>query len=386
MKKTHQLYTILFITVFGLASTRCSHESTSQQDALIETTSNEIQLSQEAIANLDLDTTKVAAREIRQRIRIQGELVIDEHRLAMIPSRIEGIVERIVADAGTEVNEGQPIISLSSQELADRIMGYVETERVFQASMVDLERERKLLEKQISSEEQFLKVERAYHSAMNAHSVALQRLRLLGYEENQLHSYMERPDLQDMTHYFLHSPIDGEVLERYVNVGDAVQPGDAIYKVANLSQLWLKFQLPMRYRNAVKEGLELDIYNESLNLEGSAKISLIEDIMDPRSRTIRVRANVPNAERKWMPGMPTRVELVGLGTKVEKAIPVNAIQEIDGRKVVFVESAPSTFVPQSVTLGIEDAEYVELIEGPPAGTTIVNQNTYLLKQAWEDKE
>lgn len=355
-------------------------------EAQTKPTSNDIQLSAEAVANLELGTGTVSKQEIRQQIRIQGEIVIDEHRLAMIPSRIEGIVEGIVADVGSEVNEGQAVISLSSQDLADRIMGYVQTERLFQASMVDLDRERKLMEKQISSEEQFLKVERAYHSAMNEHSVALQRLRLLGYEESQLHSYMERPDLQDMTHYFITSPIDGEVLERYVNVGDAVQPGDAIYKVADLSQLWLTFQLPMRYRNAIEEDLEVGIYNESLNLKGSAKIELIEDIMDPRSRTIRVRAKVPNQERRWMPGMPTRVELVGLGTQVEKAVPTSAIQEIGGREVVFVEARPNTFIPQAVTLGAADKQHVELVEGPPNGTTVVTENTYLLKQAWEDKE
>jgi len=386
MKTIRKLYPLFIITALSLSSTRCSHESNMSDEAQTKPTSNDIQLSAEAVANLELGTGTVSKQEIRQQIRIQGEIVIDEHRLAMIPSRIEGIVEGIVSDVGSEVNEGQAVISLSSQDLADRIMGYVQTERLFQASMVDLDRERKLMEKQISSEEQFLKVERAYHSAMNEHSVALQRLRLLGYEESQLHSYMERPDLQDMTHYFITSPIDGEVLERYVNVGDAVQPGDAIYKVADLSQLWLTFQLPMRYRNAIEEDLEVGIYNESLNLKGSAKIELIEDIMDPRSRTIRVRAKVPNKERRWMPGMPTRVELVGLGTQVEKAVPTSAIQEIGGREVVFVEARPNTFIPQSVTLGAADEQYVELVEGPPNGTTVVTENTYLLKQAWEDKE
>ena len=160
----------------------------------------------------------------------------------------------------------------------------------------------------------------------------------------------------------------------------------ALFKVADLNQLWLTFQLPMRYRNAITNRMPVVIRNESLALEGTAKIVLIEDIMDPRSRTISVRANVPNKERIWMPGMPTRVEFKGLGIEVAKAVPINAIQELEGRSIVFVEKENNTYVPQSVTLGTKDAESVELLEGPPVGTPVVSKNSYLLKQAWEDKE
>lgn len=386
MKFSKQTTTACLLAGISLLNTHCGRQTETEVTTQETSTTNEILLSDEAIKNLALDTCKVASAEIRQQIRIQGELTIDEHRLAMIPSRIAGIVENIVADAGHEVNQGQSLISLSSQELADRIMAYVETERTFQASIVDLERERKLLEKQVSTEEQFLKVERAYYSAENAHSVALQRLRLLGYEESQLHSYLERPDLKDMTHYFISSPIDGEVLKRYINRGDAIEAGAPLFKVANLEQLWLTFQLPMRYRNAITNGMPILIRNESLALEGTANIVLIEDIMDPRSRTISIRANVPNKERVWMPGMPTRVEFEGLGMEVNKAVPTSAVQELEGRSVVFVEKEANTFIPQSVTLGSKDADSIELLEGPPIGTSIVSKNSYLLKQAWEDKE
>ena len=229
MKFSKQTITACLLAGIALLNTHCGRQNETETIPVEASPGNEIRLSEEAIKNLDLHTTKVASAEIRQQIRIQGELIIDEHRLAMIPSRIAGIVENIVVDAGSEVNQGQSLISLSSQELADRIMGYVETERSFQASIVDLDRERKLLEKQVSTEEQFLKVERAYYSAENAHSVALQRLRLLGYEESQLHSYLERPDLQDMTHYFISSPIDGEVLLRYINLGDAIEAGTSTF-------------------------------------------------------------------------------------------------------------------------------------------------------------
>ncbi len=386
MKFSKQTTIACLLAGLALLNTHCTRQNETETTSVEASKGNEIYLSDDAIENLALNTSTVASAEIRQQIRIQGELIIDEHRLAMIPSRIAGIAENIVADAGTEVNQGQPLISLSSQELADRIMGYVETERSFQASIVDLDRERKLLEKQVSTEEQFLKVERAYYSAENAHSVALQRLRLLGYEESQLHSYLERPDLQDMTHYFISSPIDGQILQRYINLGDAVEAGTALFKVADLNQLWLTFQLPMRYRNVIANGMQVVIRNESLALEGTAKIVLIEDIMDPRSRTISVRAIVPNKERIWMPGMPTRVEFKGLGIEVAKAVPITAIQELEGRSVVFVEKENNTYVPQSVTLGTKDAESVELLEGPPVGTPIITTNSYLLKQAWQDKE
>lgn len=386
MKTSNALIFTSLLAVVVLFNASCSRQSSVQEQVIPPSPDNQLELSQNAFENLSLGTSEIQPEEIRHRVRLQGELKIDEHRLAMIPSRLTGIVENLVVDVRSEVNTGQTLISLSSRDLADRIMGYVETERRFQASIVDLNREKLLLEKQVSTEEKFLKVERAYHSALNEHSVALQRLRLLGYEETQLHAYMDRPDLKDMTHYFVTSPIDGEVLERYVSLGDAVEEGDALFKVADLSELWLTFQLPMRYRSAIEMGMKVHFGNQSMGLEGVAEITLIENVIDSQSRTINVRAKVSNTDRKWMPGMPARVAFHGLGTQVAKAVPQEAVQIIDGRSVVFTEKEPNIFVPQTVTVGNKDAEFVELLDGPPNGTVVVSTNCYLLKQAWEDKE
>jgi len=378
------LVTLLFSV--AILNTRCSRPTSTTEPSASAPSTSDLILNQTAVDNLALGIATVGPVELRQRIFLQGELTIDEHRLALIPSRIAGVVENVVADVGSEINEGQNLVSLSSQDLADRIMGYVETERRFQAAMVDLDRERKLYDKQVSTEEQFLKVEREYHSAENEHAVALQRLRLLGYQESQLHEYLDRPDLKDMTHYFVSSPIDGEVLERYFNLGEAIEPGTRLFKVANLANLWLTFQLPLRYRNAVSTDMEIRFKNESLDLEGTALVALIEDVMDPRTRTIKIRANVKNPNKKWIPGMPIQVDFEGLGNPVERAVPIGAIQQLEDDDVVFVSKNGNVFSPVPVKIGKKDYQYVELLEGPETGTQVVTTNSYLLKQAWENKE
>ncbi len=345
-----------------------------------------LRLSPEAMTNLGLETVTIQAGRLQENIQLQGEVVLDESHLALVPSRLPGIVREMPVDVGEQVSEGDVLASLTSQELADRIMGYVGTEWAFRGSMEMIKRERALREREISSEEQLLAAEQAYRQAETEHSVALQRMRVLGYKEAMLHMYLERPDLQDLTLYPIKAPISGRVLSRDLQMGAAVEPDRILFRIADLRQLWLRFHLPLRYVGVVETGLPVQVVNEIAGVRSKARIAVIEDVMDSRSRTTPVRANLPNAEGLWRPGMPARVEISGVPTPVERVVPLLAVQDLEGRSVVFVESEPGAFVPTPVTLGRQDASQAELLEGPPAGATVATKNSFLLLNAWQAED
>ncbi len=345
-----------------------------------------LQLSPQAIANLGLEKTILEPGQLQETIQIQGEVVLDESNLALVPSRLPGIVREMPVEVGEAVKQGDTLAILTSQELADRIMGYVGTEWAFRGAMEMIKRERALREREISSEEQLLEAEQAYRRAESEHSVALQRMRVLGYTEPMLHQYLERPDLQDLTRYVIKAPISGQVLSRDLQIGAAVESENILFRIADLGQLWLRFNLPLRYVGAVERDLPVKVVNEMLGLESEARITVIEDVMDARSRTTPVRALLPNTDGQWRPGMPARVEILGIPTPVERILPLVAVQNLEGRPVVFVETAPGTFQPQPVTLGRKDADRVEVVEGPPSGSSVATRNSYLLLNAWQGEE
>lgn len=345
-----------------------------------------LELSPEAVSNLGLQLVAIQPGQLQARMQLQGELVLDESHMALVPTRLPGIVREISVDVGQEVKQGDALAILTSQELADRIMGYVGTEWAFRGAMEMIKRERALGEREISSEEQLLAAEQSYRQAETEHSVALQRMRVLGYTEPMLHKYLDRPDLQDLTLYSIKAPISGRVIFRDLQMGAAVEPGKVLFQIADLGQLWVRFNLPLRYVGAVGTDLPIQVVNDIAGVEGEARIEVIEDVMDSRSRTTPVRAALPNPDGKWRPGMPARVEIDGIPTEVERIVPLVAVQTLEGRPVVFVESAPGLFKPHPVILGRKDANQAELLEGPPIGAKVAGKNSFLLLNAWQGEE
>jgi cobalt-zinc-cadmium efflux system membrane fusion protein len=345
-----------------------------------------LELTPDAVANLGLEMATIQPGQLQDKIQLQGEVVLDESHLALVPSRLSGIVREMPIEVGQLVEKGDVLAVLTSQELADRIMGYVGTEWDFRAAMKIVERERTLREREISSEEQLLAAEQAYRKAETEHSVALQRMRVLGYTEPMLHQYLERPDLKDLTMYRITAPISGRVLSRNLQMGAAVEPERILFRIADLGQLWVRFNLPLRYVGTVQPDLPVRVVNEVVGLESEARIAVIEDTMDSRSRTSPVRANLPNGEGEWRPGMPARVEITGVPTPVERLVPKLAVQSLGGRPVIFVETAPGVFQPQAVTVGRQDAVRAEILEGPPAGAKVATKNSFLLLNAWQGGE
>lgn len=344
-----------------------------------------VALSDAAIENLDLEILPLGALALRERILLQGELVLNPAGVAQVTARLSGVVQDIGVAVEADVAAGDFLGVISSQDLAERIMGYVETERRFRAAMQAVDREERLFEQEISSEEQVLAARHEYYLAEAAHSLALQKLRLLGYEEADLHAYMERPDLQDLTLYEIRAPIAGRVLEHRLEFGQAIEPGMLLFRIVDLGRMYARFALPMRYLPAVREGLDIGLANEALGLEGGGRIARVGGRMDPMTRTVPLYAELKPGPADWRPGMPVRINIEGLPTRVERGVPLEAIQSLDGRDVVFVRNADGRFEPAPVRLGRRDAMHVEILDGPEAGTPVVSRNSYLVLSAWENE-
>jgi cobalt-zinc-cadmium efflux system membrane fusion protein len=345
----------------------------------------QLTMSAEAVANLGLGLQTVAAGELRDRLRIQGEIDLDPTLVALVPARLSGVAESVDGAPGDAISSGDILATISSQELSDAIMDYVRTEREFQHSIHVLAREKTLREKEINSEEQLLEAEHGYYAAEEIHSAALQHLRLLGYTEQQLHGYLDRPDLQDLTLFRVRSPLSGWVLDRFVERGAAIEPGQELFRVADLTHLTVQFRLPLRHLQAIREGLELFVTSEALGLEGTAEIDRIVNQVDPGSRTVMVRAALANPDLRWRPGMPARIDIEGVGLPVERTIPLTAVHEWEGETITFVRTGSNTFKLRLVALGRRDAQQAEILDGIEAGEEVATTNSFLLLAEWENQ-
>jgi Cu(I)/Ag(I) efflux system membrane fusion protein len=176
----------------------------------------------------------------------------------------------------------------------------------------------------------------------------------------------------------LYSPFTGHVLAKTVNKGQFVEAGTALFRIADLSVVWLiadiyEYELP-----AIRLGQAATIqmaYYPGERFTGKA--TYIYPTLDPQTRTARVRYEFANPQGKLKPEMFTDVEIqVRLGERL--AVPEGAVIDTGVRRVVIVDRGAGTFEPREVRLGVKAGEFVEVLEGLTAGERVVTSANFLI--------
>lgn len=224
-----------------------------------------------------------------------------------------------------------------------------------------------------------LRLQEAERSASVARSSvenAERRLHILGLGEDQVANISDEPDT-NVARYELRAPIAGRIIEKHITPGEAVDNEEAIYTVANLDTVWLNISVYTEYAGLIREGLSVKIHAGDRFANGT--IDYVSSVVSETTRTVSARVVVDNEDGAWKPGdfVTARVETGEV--RVDRVVPIEAIQTFEGRSVVFVQHADG-IVPVPVELGRRNDVSVELTGGEPEiGSPIVVKNSFLMK-------
>ncbi len=271
-----------------------------------------------------------------------------------------------------------------------------------------LQRERTLLDKKIGSEQSFEKArsglasaqagfqatyeavafetERSSIVALRALKVAkseldavARELHILGLSESQLAALDDEPAAA-LTRYELHSTSAGRIVERQAVVGELVERRSALYTVADLSTMWLMMDLRERDLTQVRVGLPVLFTVDGMPGHAfDGNVAWVSDTVDDRTRTVRVRANLPNH------GGMLRANMFGLARIIvhdnDEVVSVlsEAVQTDGCCQLVFVKQEENLFEPRKVTLGASANGYVEILDGLALGESVVTVGSFLMK-------
>lgn len=189
---------------------------------------------------------------------------------------------------------------------------------------------------------------------------------------------------ESLQNYSVKAPISGELIKQYANVGNLVKQNKALYELADLSSVWAELFIYRKDVNRVSKG---DLVY--INLEGGngnvvkSVIDYVSPIGDEHTQSIIARATLQNQNRKFIPGLYVDANIVIKTEKVPVAVNRVAVQELDGKKVVFVEVKPNRFEAKVVTLGLSDDHFVQVLSGLSAGDRYVSNNSFILKAELE---
>ena len=162
--------------------------------------------------------------------------------------------------------------------------------------------------------------------------------------------------------------------------GDWAELGSNLFRLADLTTLWACLHIQEKDLSSVKAGAEAVLRTQAYPGEDfRGQLVLVGDVVDAGTRTIEGRVAVPNTSGKLKPGMYVDASVAAAGERSVLAVPEAALQDDEGRAVVFVKTGERTFARREVTAGERSAGYVEILRGLTEGETVVTSGGFLLK-------
>jgi membrane fusion protein, heavy metal efflux system len=305
-----------------------------------------------------------------------AEVKFDNDRVVHVVPRVAGVVNSVSVSEGGVVEEGEVLAVIYSRELAEMKSAYLADLERQELASETFDRARRLWEKKISSEKDYLAQKTALAEADIALTASQQKLRALGLSQTYLDK-LKGAAGEDLAKYEIRAPIAGTVIKRHISLGEAVSVESDAFIVANTSTVWVDITVYPEDLRDVRAGQAVRIQlDENDTVEG--QIAFVTADVQEDTRTAVARVIRDNAGGRLKPGMFVNawIELsqeTG-GVRVPKA----AVQNFNNDTVMFVQEGDS-FEPRPVKLGRENSKYVQVLSGLTEGESYVEEGAFTLK-------
>ena len=313
-------------------------------------------------------------------LTLVGKVAYGEDRYSRISSPLQGRVLEVLVHLGDRVQAGNVLLVLDSQEIAQAYSEYVKEDSELQYATRAHDLAQDLYENKALPLKDLKQAENELTKARAEFRRAKERLLSLRVPAEELEKPLER---QKITSRFeMKSPLTGTVVERNVTPGQSIggDSGLVVFTVANLDVLQVVADVYERDLAMVKKGqaakLSVEAYPE---VRFPATVASVGDVVDPTSRTIKLRASVNNADHRLKPEMFARLQIqVGNDTPL-LLIPREAVLEVDGKQFVYVVKGPDRYAKQAVKVSAISSDRVRVLEGLKLGQRIVIKGAVLIK-------
>lgn len=314
-----------------------------------DTDDGSVKLSTGKIQRTGVKSEPAAPRIIRTTIRAPGTIQLDERRISVISMRAESWVQKVAnVTTGTRVTKGQPLMEIYSPAVASAAAEYVAT----------------ITSKTTGGQALYGRGSR-------------QRLMNLDVPDAAIVA-MEKSGSVPIAIDWL-APRDGIVLERSAIEGMRAQPGDVLFRVADISVVWAMIDVAERDLGSLAVGQAVDVRGRGLaGRDFSGRINVIYPQLNRETRTARVRVELENLDAALLPDMYVDAGISIGSSEPVLAIPESAVLDTGSRQAVFVERGQGRFEPRDVKLGHRGGGYVEVREGVAAGEPIVVSANFLI--------
>ncbi len=392
---------LILIVIVAIARRGSSPGGEHKEEAAAETPAEKssgdvVTVSDEVSKTIGLTVVPAEERPFATMIQTTGVVTPNDARVAHVRPLSAGRVEEVHVRPGDRVTAGQPLVTYDNVEMGQLAGEYRAAAAAVQRAEAEvavasraLERAGRLVESggiaRAEYERRDAEHKRAV-AALSSERAAMsnveQKLRRFGATSGDLGRLNtdQGTGAAGASRAVLRAPFAGVVTATKAAPGDVVDTQTELATVADLSTVWVMGDIYQKDLGSVRRGQEALITVESYPGETfTGRITNISDVLDPGTRTAKVRAEVPNRDGRLKLEMFVQMQVPTGATVPTVVIPATALQEIDEQQAVFVQASEDRYEKRAVTIGTAQGGLVPVVDGLKAGDRVVTTGAFMLK-------
>lgn len=377
---------IIFSLALLLTGCRSKNNDTAPNKRIVLTEAQE--------KNAKIQTSPLSVMDIELQITIQAQFKARNQSIERIYSPIDGKITNVFVEPGAILKVGQPIVQIKSDAISQIQLEFLEKildidaninelRAQYNLSLQNYNRERTLYNEKISSRADYetanaqLRKDKA-----NLDALSIKRSSLINVYRQRLAVYGGTIDnviktKQIYPYITIKATKNGVLLERKVNPGEIVEQNRELFNLADLKTIWLvgyAFEKDSPYLH-LGEAVTGTIEESTETINGV--LSYVSPILDNTTKTLEVRADIPNKNFKIKPNMYAEM-YVNTGIAHVLAIPTDAVEKFGDYNFAYVKIAPHTYEERKVETGKKNDQYTEVLSGIKAGEKVVTRGSFEL--------
>lgn len=335
----------------------------------------QIRMTPEQIDNLAIKLGPVIASQKIPLFSAPATVVAPANRDVLLSTSQPGLLTRLSANIGDKVEKGQIVAQIQSPELVALQQQFLTAQSELNLVGLELKRDKKLLEEGVIAERRWQETQAMHGSKAARGNEARQLLGMAGMSKAEIDALGKSHTLSSTLN--IRAPINGVVLERLATLGTRLDLQAPLYRIADLSELWLEINIPQEKLHAVRIGDRVQVTDSDVQ----AIISLLGQSVDQSNQTVMARAVVQGKPEHLRIGQHLNVQLMQDGRQAGFLVPNTAIAQNAGHSYVFVRNPEGFAVTEVTVIGKQGQE--SMITGPIAeNQAIAVQGAVALKANW----
>ena len=333
--------------------------------------------------SINPETAITQYRPMSNELSAMGKILANQYRKAIVSYPFPARIAKINAKIGDHVKKGQKLIVLQSEEVGEATSAFYKANADYELAKVNFDREQQLFEKGVGAKKNLLTAEAELKVAEANLNAAEKKLHVLGFSENDVNHISKTHQVNPVI--TLYSPIEGKIVRSNVILGEMINESTEILMIMDPSILWVDAEIYEKDIAKIKIGQQVVAYVPAYAEESfMGKITYISDLLNESTRTITVRSEIKNRLNKLKPGMFASLKIVLELEENALCIPVNAVLDDKGKKLVFVKS-DGVYYPRKVQVGVKNGDFITIQSGLKEGDEVVTSSNFQLKSKLYEK-